>query len=51
MNWIIDILLVIVLGLFWAAWCLDVWQKDAIKVGYIIEGHKLYKITEVKDER
>ena len=41
MNLLTDILLVIVLGLFWAAWCLDVWQKDAIKTGYIIEGNKV----------
>ena len=48
MNWIIDILLVVVLGFLLAAWCFECWQQNAIKDGYIIEGHKLYKITEAK---
>ena len=51
MNWIIDILLVVVLGYSLASWAFDKWIQEAVEDGYIIVGHRLYKITEVKNER
>ena len=51
MNWIIDILLICLFGLFLAVWVCGHWEKKAIKDRYVIVGHKLYKVTEVKNER
>lgn len=51
MNWIIDILLICLFGLFLAGWVFGHWEEKAIKDGYVIVGHKLYKVTEVKDEQ
>lgn len=51
MNWIIDALLVVLFSFVGSIWlCIAVLRKSTER-GFMIWDDKLYKVTEVKDER
>lgn len=51
MNWIIDILLTCLLGLLLGSVVFTHFLEQTVKRGYMLVEDKLYKVTEVKDER